>query len=136
MAPWGTIHSGFSVTAGSRCAAPRITLAAVAVLAGAVAGCALSGSWRTVSVEPPGAPAPIDRIDFGADGRYTASWSDDGDTRTSVGAYRWSGNTLTVTQTGREPRRYRLRRRLDGKLALVYEGDNAQVVAVLERQGE
>ena len=99
-------------------------------------GCALSGSWRTVSVEPAGAPVPLDRIDFEQGGRYTATWNDNGDARTGVGMYRWNGSTLTISQTGREPRRYRLRRRLDGNLALTYEGDSAKIVAILKREEE
>lgn len=97
-------------------------------------GCALSGSWRTVSVEPAGAPLLLNQIDFGQGGRYTATWSEGDDARTGVGMYRWNGSTLTVMKTGCEPRRYRLRRRLDGKLALTYGEDHAKVVAILERE--
>ncbi len=99
-------------------------------------GCSVTGSWKRVSVDPPGVPFPIDTVTFEANKNYTASWSEKGSPRTSSGIFTWNGSTLKIQQFGSQPRTYRARRRFDGKLELTYEKGNAKATAILERMGQ
>jgi hypothetical protein len=96
-------------------------------------GCSLAGSYKTVAVDPPGLPYPIDRMSFDRNQRYTATWSHGGRTRTSTGQYRWDGSTLEVVESGRKPLSYQMRRRLDGKLVLTFGKGDGTVSAILVR---
>ena len=98
------------------------------------AGCSIAGSWERVSVDPPGAPFPVDHVTFDRASNYTSTWTQDGEPRTNTGAYRWNGRQLKVASPGHEPRIYRGRLRLDGRLVLTYEEGGAKVQAVLERK--
>lgn len=53
-----------------------------------VVGCNMTGSWRTVSVDPPDAEFPISRLTLNADQRFTATGPIQGETRTRFGTYR------------------------------------------------
>lgn len=115
---------------GSPCAA----LLGIAVVG--LGGCAANivGTWRTTQVEPPGIMFPLDEISFDGQGRYTASWSQDDEKHTSVGAYRQSMSQLEITQDGRLARKYRLKRKSDDSLVMIYrEGEN-EVAATLTRE--
>lgn len=119
----------------------RLSHRAVAIwlpvaLAPVFSGCSITGSWRRVSVDPPGVPFPVELVTFGADRTYTASWSQEGSPRTSTGMFDWNGMTLNIHQTGMQPRSYHARRRLDGKLELIYGQGKKAVTAVLERTNQ
>ncbi len=87
-------------------------------------GCSITGSWKTIAVDPPGLPFPIERMSFDRDHNYTATCLYEGENRTSTGQYRWNGFTLDVMQAGKKQQSYRVRRHLDGKLVLTLgEGD-------------
>ena len=99
----------------------------------AVGGCGITGSWKRIAVDPPGAPFPVDRVTFDRQHNYTATWSHGGQTRTSTGEYRFSWNILEIMETGRQPRTYRAYRRLDGKLLLTYGEGGGEMTATLTK---
>ena len=72
-------------------------------------GCSLSGTWRTVEVEPEtGSELPFGMITFDESTMlYTASETREGRSATSTGAYRWSGQTLTLIPEDHPPRQYK-----------------------------
>ena len=96
-------------------------------------GCTIAGSWRTIAVDPPGAPFPVDRVTFDRDNNYTASGSQEGEICTSTGRYRWNWFKLDVMEPGRLPRTYSARRRLDGRLVLTYKEGRGKVTAILAK---
>lgn len=98
-----------------------------------VGGCSLTGSWKRVSVEPPGSYFPIEFITFDKQNQYTATWKDKGRSRTSVGIYQGQRFSLDVAKQDEPPRTYRIQKRLDGRLILIYETDGVKVSALLER---
>ena len=102
----------------------------------ALAGCSIAGSWRVTATDPPGAPAPVSVLTFDRDHNYTATWSHEGRTRTSLGRYRWRATGLAMTEAGELPRPHRARLRLDGKLVLTYREGDAKTVATLAKVGE
>lgn len=113
-------------------------LVRVAVTVGlfiAAAGCGVAGSWKRIAIDPPGVPFPLEYVTFDTKNHYTATWKQDGRARTSTGTYKSNLFTLDVAQTGQTPQTYRLHRRLDGKLQLIYEIGDRKVVATLERNG-
>jgi len=109
-----------------------LMLVAVAAAAGA-AGCSIAGSWRTVTIDPPGVPFPLEQVTFDREQNYTASWTENEQPRTSTGQYSWNGFSLKVMQEGSLPRKYAARRRLDGRLMLTYAEGEGRVKATLER---
>ena len=102
-----------------------------------VSGCSITGSingtWRTVSVDPPGAPFPVDAITFDQNQNYTASWAQAGKTRTTLGQYRWSGSRLEVVRPGNQPQTYKASIGLDGRLTMTYGAGESKIEAKLER---
>ena len=111
-------------------------LSLLVALALVFTGCSITGSWKRVRVDPPGVPFPVEHVTFGADRSYTASWSHEGSPRTSTGMFDWNGMRLDIHQSGMQPRSYRARRRLDGKLELIYGQGKGAVTAVLERTNQ
>jgi hypothetical protein len=99
-------------------------------------GCSLDGSWRVIATDPPGARAPVSVVTFGQDHNYTATWSHEGETRTSLGRYRRRGAGLEMTGVGELPQPNSARLRLDGKLVLTYLEGDTKVVATLEKVGD
>ena len=122
-----------SVAEFFRHARPLLVYGAMVLCATMNTGCSVTGSWKRVSVDPPGVPFPIDTLTFDANKNYTASWSEKGSPRTSSGIFTWNGSTLKIQQFGKQPRTYRARRRFDGKLELTYEIGNSKATAILER---
>jgi hypothetical protein len=116
----------------------RRTTVVLAALMGATTagGCSIAGSWRTIAVDPPGAPFPVDRVTFDRDDNYTATGSREGETRTSTGRYRWNWFKLDVLEPGGQPRTYSAQRRLDGKLVLTYKEGRGKVTATLAKVDE
>ncbi|RME41616.1 MAG: hypothetical protein D6788_00835 [Planctomycetota bacterium] len=126
--------SNRKATNGFRPSALRAAVCGLAVfLPGLATGCSVTGSWKRVSVSPPGAPFPLEYVTFGKDRRYTATWKENGREHTSTGVYKANLLTLDVAEDGYQPRRYRLKRRWDGKLLLIYDADGHSVTATLER---
>lgn len=111
----------------------RLWTHAMPALLVAAAGCNIVGSWRTVEIEPPGAPFPILMVNFDQGNEYTATRIQNGEPRTSTGRYEFNGSTLTVTEGNTMPRKYRVRRRLDGRLVLTYQEGDAKVTATLSK---
>ncbi len=135
MAVRRRVRRGSSV--GGRGTVTRAAVLALVLAAcvGAVAGCSIAGSWKRIAVDPPGVPFPVDYVTFDHNDNYTATWTYEGKTRTSTGRYHWNGFSLEVLQTGSQPRKYRARRQLDGKLVLTYEEGAAKATATLQRVG-
>ena len=102
-------------------------------LALGVTGCSLTGSWRTVQVEPPGGSFPVKTLSLDRDLNYTATWADDDTTRTSIGRYRWNGFTLTLTDAGFEPDAYSAREQGGGDLVLSHAAKTGRVTATMTR---
>ena len=103
---------------------------------GVDAGCSLAGSWRIVSVDPPGMPFPVDTVTFDRNQNYTATRRHEGKTHTSTGQFHWDGFTLDVMQPGTVPRTYGARLRLDGNLVLTNRQGETKAVAILTRTHE
>lgn len=106
------------------------------ICAATAGGCSIAGSWRTIAVDPPGAPFPVDRVTFDRGNSYTATGSREGEIRTSTGHYRWNWFKLDIMEPGRLPRTYSARRRLDGTLMLTYEEGRGKVTATLAKVDE
>jgi len=107
-------------------------LAAVVVTASA-GGCNVRGNWKRVATDPPQAMFPLDRLALGDDHHYTAEWKHKGRKLGSTGTYRYRGGTLSIAESGRVPRDYNARVRLDGRLELTYTINGNHVTAILER---
>ncbi len=108
---------------------------------GMLAGCASpAGSWRTVEITPAGAPFPIHQVTFDEKGKYTATGlftaqgQHDGRIHTTTGAYKLTGQGLSLSPLGGPTLEYRARRRADGKMVLTFKppGQDRSVTAVLE----
>ena len=98
-------------------------------------GCSsITGSWEKVSTQPHGAPFPIDKIIFDPQQNYTSTWTYDGETHTSTGQYRYSGNTLKVQHSNHVPRDYKAKLKMDGSLVLTYKVGDKTVSATLIRE--
>ena len=101
----------------------------------AATGCSsITGSWKKVSTHPKGAPFPVDAIIFNQQQQYTSTWTYDGETHTSTGQYRYSGNTLKVQQGNNVPRSYKAKLKMDGSLVLTYKVGDTTVSATLIKQ--
>lgn len=108
------------------------TLALLSALS--ATGCSLAGSWQTVSVEPLGLPFPLEAITLDNDNNYTATWAHDGQRRTTTGRFKWNGRSLELARQGFSPRKYRAKKRLDGKLVMYFEQNDVTMTAILEKQ--
>ncbi len=100
----------------------------------ALSGCSIAGSWKTVQVDPPWVPFPVETMTLDPDNNFTTTWNQNGADRTATGRYKWNGRTLEIARQGFEPRVYQARLRMDGKLVMTLEQNNAKVTATLERQ--
>lgn len=111
---------------------------ALAMLAGALAlsGCSIAGSWRVVSIDPPGAPFPVQVLTLDPNNNYTATGPEHAKPCTTTGQYRFNGSRLEVVEGGRMPRTYGARRQMDGSLVLTYEERGVRVRATLVRTEE
>ncbi len=107
--------------------------AVAGICVAACSACSITGSWKRVATDPPGAPFPVDFVAFDKDNRYTATWRRDNETRTSTGRYDWNGSRLEIIHPHAEPRTYKGRLRLDGQLVLTYEEGQAKVVATFAK---
>jgi len=105
-------------------------LIAVGLTLGASA-CSLTGSWRTVQVEPPGGRFPVKTLSLDRDHNYTVTWMDDDLTQTSIGQYRWNGFTLTLMDAGFEPHAFSTRQRWGGDLVLSHAARAGWVTATM-----
>ena len=104
-----------------------------------MSGCSITGpivgTWRTVSIDPPGASFPVDTITFDPNHNYTASWAQAGKARTTLGQYRWNGSRLEVLRPGNQPQTYKASVGLDGRLTMTYGAGDSKIEATLERAG-
>ena len=107
--------------------------AALALIGGCSITGPITGTWRTVSIDPPGAPFPVDAITFDQHQNYTASWAQAGKTRTTLGQYRWNGSRLEVLRPGNQPQTYKASIGLDGRLTMTYGTGESKIEAKLER---
>ena len=112
-----------------------VNLAAVAFFLVAT-GCSITGSWRRIATDPPNTPFPVDLVAFDQHDRYTATWLDQDQTRTSTGRYDWNGSKLIIRRPNAEPRIYKGRLRLDGTLVLTYQEGGDSVSAILKKTDE
>ncbi|MCH7923942.1 MAG: hypothetical protein IIC51_00265 [Planctomycetes bacterium] len=112
-----------------------VSLAAVACFLVAT-GCSITGSWRRIATDPPNMPFPVDLVAFDQHDRYTATWMDQDQTRTSTGRYDWNGSRLIIQRPNAEPRIYQGRLRLDGTLVLTYQVGGDKVSAILKKTDE
>lgn len=104
-------------------------------LALSAAACSMTGSWRTVDIQPPGGSFPVKTLSLDGDHNYTATWASDDGVRTSVGQYRWNGFTLTLMDAGFEPSAYTARERWRGDLVLSHAPSTGRVTATMVRVG-
>ena len=98
-----------------------------------MSGCSIAGTWRTVSVDPPGASFPVDTITFDQNHNYTATWAQAGKSRTTLGQYRWNGSRLEVVRPGNQAQTYKASVGLDGRLTMTYGTGDSKIEAKLER---
>lgn len=112
----------------------RVTRAVVsAVCLASLSGCTIAGTWKTVSVDPPGSGFPVDTITLGRDKNYTLTWEQAGRFRTALGEYRWDGFRLDLLWPGIAPQSYDASLGLDGTLTLTYGTGGSKISATLER---
>lgn len=78
----------------------------------------------------------MDYVAFDQHDRYTATWLDLGQTRTSTGRYDWNGSRLIIRRPNAEPRIYQGRLRFDGTLVLTYKEGGDTVSAILRKADE
>ena len=117
----------------------RKTFTTLGVLAGVVfagTACHLQGKWKRVETDPPQALFPVDTLNLGHDQQYTALWEHQGRKHGSTGTYQYKRGTLSVAESGREPRDYGARLRWDGMLELTYSINGKDVTAILQRSPE
>lgn len=100
-------------------------------LALSATACSMTGSWRTVHIEPPGGSFPVKTLSLDGDHNYTATWTSDDGVRTSVGQYRWNGFTLILMDAGFEPNAYTARQRWRGDLILSHAPPTGKVTATM-----
>ncbi|HUU85557.1 MAG TPA: hypothetical protein VM243_18815 [Phycisphaerae bacterium] len=83
-----------------------LVMAGVAVVF--VGGCSITGTWKTVKIEPPDAleHTPFQMVTFAGDGQYSATHQHGSEVRTTTGTYSWTGTRLTLTPAEGEPRVY------------------------------
>lgn len=113
----------------------RLNICTLILATLAMTGCSnITGTWNKVSTYPPGAPFPIDKIIFDPQQNYTSTWTYGGDTHTSTGRYKYSGNTLKVQQGNSVPRAYKAKLNLDGSLTLTFEEGDVKVSATLIKE--
>ena len=102
-----------------------------------VGGCDITGTWKTVKIEPPDAPeqAPFQMVTFAQDGQYSATHQYGNEVRTSTGTYTWSLGKLTIAPHDGDPREYAGRYNgLTKQLTLSHKVDEQTVRAILEKQ--
>jgi len=93
-------------------------------------GCSLGGTWRVVEIDPPGAAFPFTQATFDATGRYTATGpftaqgERSGDSHSMTGTYNLFGAKMNLSPEGGPTLSYRIRRRLDGKVVMVFRPPN------------
>ncbi len=97
------------------------------------AGCSIAGSWKTIDIDPPGRMFPVETITFDQDHNYTATWSQDGETRTTLGRYQWNGFRLDVLQPGNRTRSYATRLDAGNKLTMIYGKGTSKIKATLKK---
>jgi hypothetical protein len=118
----------------------------VGILAAAVGveGCGVTGAWKTIDVQPAGAPFPVNQVTFDPQGSYAAQGfftpqgAYDGHLHDSKGTYRWKGRRLELAAADGPPLTYRTRRRLDGRLVMTLQipGQPQTITATLSRADE
>ncbi len=121
------------VSGGQRNSPRPATAALTAACLLQALGCSIAGSWRTVAVDPPGAPFPVEAVRFDAANTYTSTGTYGGERRTTTGRYDFNGFKLDITEGGRLPRSYAARLRLDGKLVLTLREGDAKMTATLAK---
>lgn len=101
-----------------------------------VVGCNMTGSWRTVSVDPSDAEFPISRLTLNADHRFTATGPIEGETRTRFGTYRMGMASLHLDPVHGEKETYGMSARANGTYQLIWRGspDKVSVTAVISRE--
>ncbi len=97
------------------------------------AGCSVAGSWRLVSVDPPGAPFPIESLTLDARDQYTATCIQAGRVRTETGEYQWNGRSLSVRAEGMGGRTYPAKLQPGGHLVLTHIQGGVKIVATLAK---
>lgn len=108
-----------------------------------VAGCSnkIAGSWETVQIKPAGASFPFNRIQFDG-GKYTAVGLYDGSGRmadevqSTAGDYQQTGSKIKIQPYKGEEQSYTVRRRLDGKLEIVFRGAGGKPLKAVLAQSQ
>jgi len=104
------------------------------IIVGLSTGCSVRGTWERIRTDPPNVAFPVDELVLNEDRTYSARWKSRGSERTSRGTYRHTFGKLMITQQGRKPRTYDVRRRLDGTLELRYTVGDRTATAILQRK--
>ena len=100
-------------------------------------GCSLTGTWKTVSVQPQDAVGkfPISMVTFDENNMtYTAPSIYQGKTVTSTGKYDWNGMRLRIMPEGKPERTYPGTLWLGKTLKLSHTEEGNKMTATLERQ--
>jgi hypothetical protein len=104
----------------------------VLVLAPALTGCSIVGTWQVDSFSPADATdmVPFHSITFDEGGTYNSTTSDGAST---IGDYTWNGSTLGLTPKNGTTSSYAGALRLDGKFQLYPDGPMTTRYAVLKK---
>ncbi len=97
-------------------------------------GCSVTGSWKTINVEPPSRSFPIETITLDADGNYTSTGREGDRVRTGIGRYRFNGYTLSLDHPVGPATTYSVRVG-GGNLILTDRSRTEKVRATLVRTG-
>jgi hypothetical protein len=100
-----------------------------------IGGCGITGTWRTLSVEPYEVQEefPYDRVTFDFDGTFAAATVVEGEESETVGSYQWRGTALAFTPRDRITQLYSAYLRADKKLVLHGKGPYGRSTIVLTK---
>jgi hypothetical protein len=111
--------------------------ASVVAVTWAIGGCtSLSGSWRTVSIDPPTEPFFIDAATFDDRDHFTATTVTEGERHTTTGRYEFNGFTLSLMPHQGPAQRFSARITSSGRLILTQRRDRERVSATLVRAAD
>ncbi len=113
-----------------------LTPVVILFVAWLIGGCSITGTWKTVKVEPDDAVGrvPFQMVTFAEDGQYSATHQYGNEVRTSTGTYTWAWGKLTIKPHDQEARQYPgSYNAVTKQLVLSHQVEGQKVKATLEK---
>jgi hypothetical protein len=113
-----------------------LTPVVMLLVAWLIGGCSITGTWKTVKVEPEDATGrgPFQMVTFAEDGQYSATHQYGDEVRTSTGTYTWGWGKLTIKPHDEEARQYAGGySAVTKQLVLSHQVEGQKVTATLEK---